>query len=58
VVCVGDEGDDDVDLGDFGIEGVCIVDIELGIVSRELYMCGVCARTLMALVLGMPLARS
>jgi len=38
VVCVGDEGDDDVDLGDFGIEGVGIVDIELGVVSSELYI--------------------
>jgi len=27
---VGDQGDDDVDLGDLSVEGLSIVDIELG----------------------------
>jgi len=35
VVCVGDEGDDNVDLGDLGVEGVGIVDVELGFVSES-----------------------
>jgi hypothetical protein len=30
---VGDERDDDVDLGDLGVEGLSIVDVELGNVS-------------------------
>jgi hypothetical protein len=58
VVCVGDEGDYDVDLGDFSVESVGIVDIELGVVSSERCMSGLYARTLMALVLEIPLARS
>ena len=56
--CVGDEGDYDVDLGDFSVESVGIVDIELGFVSIEQCRCEQYGRTLMALVLGIPLARS
>jgi hypothetical protein len=33
VVCVGDEGDNDIDLGDFGIESIGIVDIELEVLA-------------------------
>jgi hypothetical protein len=35
VECVGDEGDDNVDLGDLGVEGIGVVDIELEVVSTN-----------------------
>jgi hypothetical protein len=34
VVCVGNQADDDIDFGDFSIEGFVVVDIELLGVSR------------------------
>jgi hypothetical protein len=33
VVCVGNEGDDNVNLGDLGVERIIVVDVKLVIVS-------------------------
>jgi hypothetical protein len=55
VECVGDQADDDVDFGDFRIEGLVVVDIELLL----LVVCNAIKSdvpTLMAVALGMPLA--
>jgi hypothetical protein len=54
---VGDQADDNVNLGDFGVESLIVVDIELMMLALQTVF-GKELLTLIAVELGMPLARA